>query len=65
MIHRDLATRNVLLGNGYVAKVADFGLARDVYKYKKYVKKSPVSIRNSLAKTNGYGLNGHNYLVLY
>ncbi|CAB4037450.1 vascular endothelial growth factor receptor 2-like, partial [Paramuricea clavata] len=40
VIHRDLAARNVLLGNGFVAKVADFGLARDVYKYQKYVKKS-------------------------
>ena len=55
VIHRDLAARNVLLGNGYIAKVADFGLARDVYKYKKYVKKSSVSIRNVLAKTNSYG----------
>lgn len=44
MIHRDLAARNVLLGNGFVAKIADFGLARDVYKYQKYVKKSCVSI---------------------
>ncbi|XP_028408434.1 fibroblast growth factor receptor 3-like [Dendronephthya gigantea] len=40
VIHRDLAARNILLGRGHVAKVADFGLARDVYKYQEYVKKS-------------------------
>ena len=29
-VHRDLATRNVLLGSGMVCKVADFGLSRRV-----------------------------------
>jgi serine/threonine protein kinase len=28
IIHRDLATRNCLVGDGEVIKVADFGLAR-------------------------------------
>ena len=28
IIHRDLATRNCLVGEGEVIKVADFGLAR-------------------------------------
>ncbi|EDO47094.1 predicted protein, partial [Nematostella vectensis] len=40
-IHRDLAARNVLIADDYVLKVADFGLARDVYKNEEYVKHTP------------------------
>ena len=32
-IHGDLAARNVLVGEGLVCKISDFGLANDVYKY--------------------------------
>lgn len=38
LIHRDLATRNVLVAENFVLKVADFGLARDVYTTSVYYK---------------------------
>ena len=35
-VHRDLAARNVLVCEGKLVKVADFGLSRDVYAGKMY-----------------------------
>ena len=45
-IHRDLATRNVLLGDGLVCKLSDFGLARDVSEQNSYEMQSRVSKPN-------------------
>ena len=42
-VHRDVAARNVLVGDNFVMKVADFGLARDVCQDERYVKLSGVS----------------------
>lgn len=40
LVHRDLAARNVLLAEGKICKVSDFGLTRDVYEDDAYLKKS-------------------------
>ena len=42
LVHRDLAARNVLLAEGKIIKVSDFGLSRDVYEGETYTKKSKV-----------------------
>lgn len=42
-IHRDVAARNVLLTDGGVAKICDFGLARDIMNDSNYVVKGNVS----------------------
>ena len=40
IVHCDLAARNVLIAEGFVLKIADFGLARDVSAKQMY-KKNP------------------------
>uniref|UniRef100_A0A672MY74 receptor protein-tyrosine kinase n=1 Tax=Sinocyclocheilus grahami TaxID=75366 RepID=A0A672MY74_SINGR len=43
-IHRDVAARNVLLTNSRVAKICDFGLARDIMNDSNYVVKGNVRL---------------------
>ena len=42
-IHRDLAARNVLVAEGNIMKIADFGLARNVHEFEYYRKTTDVS----------------------
>lgn len=42
-VHRDLAARNVLVCEGKLVKVCDFGLSRDVMKHQDYVVRGNVS----------------------
>lgn len=43
-VHRDLAARNVLVCEGKLVKVCDFGLARDLTKDQEYVARGNVSV---------------------
>uniref|UniRef100_A0ABM0MNW1 Proto-oncogene tyrosine-protein kinase receptor Ret-like n=1 Tax=Saccoglossus kowalevskii TaxID=10224 RepID=A0ABM0MNW1_SACKO len=40
LVHRDLATRNVLVSEGRIMKISDFGLTRDIYESDAYLKTS-------------------------
>lgn len=42
-VHRDLAARNVLVCDGKLVKVCDFGLSRDLLKHQDYVARGSVS----------------------
>lgn len=42
-VHRDLAARNVLVCEGKLVKVCDFGLARDLMKDQDYIARGNVS----------------------
>ena len=68
LIHRDLASRNVLLGHENVCKIADFGLARTIYQNANYKKTgggqlpvrwmAPESLFSSLYSNGKFTLNG-------
>lgn len=43
VVHRDLAARNVLVADGNVCKITDFGLAREVHENDMYTMTAGVS----------------------
>ena len=43
IVHCDLAARNILIAEGFVLKIADFGMARDVSEKSYYRKRIGVS----------------------
>lgn len=45
-VHRDLAARNVLICEGKLVKICDFGLARDIMHDSNYISKG--SVRSKL-----------------
>ena len=46
IVHCDLAARNILIAEGFVLKIADFGMARDVSEKAYYRKRVGVSNLN-------------------
>ena len=44
LVHRDLAARNVLVSDGLIIQISDFGLTRDIYEGDTYMKKSKVNV---------------------
>lgn len=53
VVHRDLAARNVLISENCVAKVSDFGLAREECYYNIEVGKLPIKWTAPEALKNG------------
>lgn len=48
VLHGDLAARNILLSDGNVVKICDFGLAKSMYKRYNYIKKGEVDLSNKV-----------------
>lgn len=61
-VHRDLAARNVLLSQGKIVKICDFGLARDIMHDNNYVSKGSVSLRSYMTVTLCLK---HSFIILY
>ena len=55
-VHRDLASRNVLVGKKLIAKIADFGMARDISKDGEYIKTTEVQYKCFKPNTFGFSI---------
>lgn len=53
-VHRDLATRNCLVGEGLVVKIGDFGMSRDIYSTDYYRVSSKQSEFNKYQNRNWF-----------
>lgn len=49
-VHRDLATRNCLVGANLLVKIGDFGMSRDVYSTDYYRVRRPSQLQDSVSK---------------
>lgn len=61
-VHRDLAARNVLICEGKLIKICDFGLARDIMHDTNYISKGSVS-RTIAAKKKCICISGNGVLL--
>ncbi|POI27384.1 hypothetical protein CIB84_008866, partial [Bambusicola thoracicus] len=58
-VHRDLATRNCLVGENLLVKIGDFGMSRDVYSTD-YYRISVTGLRNeTISDDTGIALTEH------
>uniref|UniRef100_A0A8C1GBB5 Tyrosine-protein kinase receptor n=1 Tax=Cyprinus carpio TaxID=7962 RepID=A0A8C1GBB5_CYPCA len=61
-VHRDLATRNCLVGNGLLVKIGDFGMSRDIYSSDYYRVSITISLNEK--RGNDYCVGGHTMLPI-
>uniref|UniRef100_A0A672JD35 Tyrosine-protein kinase receptor n=1 Tax=Salarias fasciatus TaxID=181472 RepID=A0A672JD35_SALFA len=60
-VHRDLATRNCLVGNGLLVKIGDFGMSRDIYSTDYYRVGALIPVTSSCVWTQ---VGGHTMLPI-
>lgn len=60
-VHRDLATRNCLVGENLLVKIGDFGMSRDVYSTDYYRVSSCLHWKTTAASSLAVPLPHHRY----